>query len=210
MPNKGEYPPPKIDELLRQKVSPDAVKPSYDQMAEWTRQLGRMIMKDCLPKRPTEVYDVALVVPRGGYFVNDVLTHAFGFKGRRLQALGVDSYEEDGITPRNDLEFTQIPDSSYINGRHVLLAEDVCDTGRTFEEGVNLLMGSSELVETNTLKASKVTTASVVYKPNESTTGFKPDYFVVEDDRWFVFPGEVYEQLGPVSLEERLWLPGNS
>lgn len=202
-----EYPPPGIDELLRQKVAPDAIKPDYEQMAAWTRQLGRVILDHCAPRTPDMVYDVALVMPRGGYFVNDIITHAFGFKGRRLQALGVDSYEEDGITPRENLEFTQIPDPRFINGKHVLLAEDVCDTGRTFVEGINLLMNRSELVENNLLRAASVTTAAVVYKPGQTKTGYMPNFYVIKDDRWVVFPGEVYEQLGPESMQEELWLP---
>lgn len=201
------YPPTKIDKLLMQKVSPDAIKPSYDQMAAWTRELGRIVMQGCVPQTPLEKFDVSIVMPRGGYFLYDVLAHAFGFKGSRLQALGTDSYEPDGITPKDSLEFTQLPDPKYINGKRIFLGEDVCDTGRTLDEAVKLLMGTSQLVERNIFKARQVTTAAVVYKPEKSETGFVPDYYAVTDNRWIVFPGEVYEQLGLDSLNEKLWLP---
>lgn len=196
-----EYPPPRIDELLiAAEISPDALKPSYEDMAGKARELGILIMKAIAPKMPKEVYDVMCIMPRGGFMVNDVLTHAFGFHGSRVQTLGTTAYEEDGKTKAAEVRFTQLPAFEDIVGKSVLLVEDVCDTGHTFNDGKQLLLGENYM-------AANVTTAAVYYKPDKTKTGFVPDFFVEQTDKWIVFPGEVYEQIGPESLKPELWLP---
>jgi hypoxanthine phosphoribosyltransferase len=193
------YPPPEIDRLLSAKVAHDALRPSYEEMATKARDLGLIIMKGIEPQLPKDVFDVMCIMPRGGFLVNDVLTHAFDFHGRRVQTLGTTSYMDDGRTKSpNGVIFTQLPAPEDIQGQRVLLAEDVCDTGQTFHEGKKLLLAEP-------FNAQSVTTAAIYYKPDKSKTGFIPDYFVEETDRWIVFPGEVYEQLGMAALNQSLW-----
>ena len=195
-----EYPPPRIDELLSERVAHYALKPSYDDMASKARALGQIILTDIAPKLPKEVFDVMCIIPRGGFMVNDVLTHAFGYHGREVQTIGTSSYEDDGITKAHGVRFTQLPDPANIKGHHALVLEDVCDTGETLYEGKKLLLNKP-------YSAANVTTGVTYYKPDKSSTGFVPDYFVEQTDKWIVFPGEVYEQLGLASLDQKLWLP---
>lgn len=216
----GEYPPPKINELLRAKNIPEtALRPSYDQMAAMARQLGSMIVADCSPKMPNEVFDIMVAVPRGGFFLNDVLAHAFGFNGPRLQMVGITSYEEDGQTQSEELTFTQLPEPHLFEDATVLVPEDVCDSGRTLKMIKDLLLGDITIPERTlqnpngskltmprlNYRAKEVKTASIYHKPELTKTDFVPDYYVAETSEWVVFPGEVYEQLGTASLDETLW-----
>jgi len=71
------------------------------------------------------------------------------------------------------------------NKDKLLFIDDVFDTGLTFKEVLGTL---KEKVGDN---APEVRIATVFYKPGKNETGISPDYYLIEDDRWIVFPHEL-------------------
>jgi hypothetical protein len=83
--------------------------------------------------------------------------------------------------------------SAPINGKKVLLVDDVADTGKT------LKLVHDKLIEDG---AKDVKIATLYYKP---WSVFKPDFYMVETSVWVVFPWERYEtikKLGRKMLDE--------
>lgn len=72
--------------------------------------------------------------------------------------------------------------SKYINGKKLLVVDDLVDTGGTFENINNILNSSNTEFETATL----------YYKPHSTV---KPDYYVYETLNWIVFPWEKFEEI---------------
>jgi hypoxanthine phosphoribosyltransferase len=68
-----------------------------------------------------------------------------------------------------------------IEGKHILLVDDVSDTGKTLVRAVEYL---------KTLKPKKITTMTMLYKPQSV---FRPDYFAKQTSKWIVFPYEATE-----------------
>lgn len=67
--------------------------------------------------------------------------------------------------------------------RRVLVVDDVCDTGLTLMEVVNLIRNLSP--------GGATKTATLYYKPTLSRTGLVPDFFVHRTAVWLVFPHEL-------------------
>jgi len=83
--------------------------------------------------------------------------------------------------------------SAPINGKKVLLVDDVADTGKT------LKLVHDKLIEDG---AENVKVATLYYKP---WSVFRPDFYMVETNAWIVFPWERYEtikKLGRKMLDE--------
>jgi len=83
--------------------------------------------------------------------------------------------------------------SAPINGKKVLLVDDVADTGKT------LKLVHDKLIEDG---AEDVKVATLYYKP---WSVFRPDFYMVETSVWVVFPWERYEtikKLGRKMLDE--------
>lgn len=83
--------------------------------------------------------------------------------------------------------------SAPINGKKVLLVDDVADTGKT------LKLVHDKLIEDG---AEDVKVATLYYKP---WSVFRPDFYMVETNAWIVFPWERYEtikKLGRKMLDE--------
>jgi uncharacterized protein len=77
-----------------------------------------------------------------------------------------------------------------IEGKHILLVDDVSDTGKTFERAIEYL---------HTGHPKKVTTMSVFYKPHSI---YRPDYFAKVTSKWIIFPYELTETV--LSITNRL------
>ncbi len=70
-----------------------------------------------------------------------------------------------------------------IEQKHVLLIDDVSDSGRTFQRAIEYL---------TTLRPRKVTTMTMFLKPQSS---YRPDYFAEITNAWVVFPYEHTEMI---------------
>lgn len=68
---------------------------------------------------------------------------------------------------------------------HMLIVDDVFDTGHTMVAIVE------EVRRRARRNAPEIRVATVYYKPERNETDMVPDYHVVEDNRWIVFPHEL-------------------
>lgn len=121
--------------------------------------------------------DVIVGVLRGGYIVARVVADALGISD--IGVVEVKFYK--GIGEQAERPVITQPLTTEIRGRKVLIVDDVVDSGRTLEV-------VSEQVRLR--GASEVRTAALYYKPRSI---IKPDYLVVETDKWILFPWELGE-----------------
>jgi len=105
------------------------------------------------------------------------------------------------ISSYKDLKQQKMSDISFhvggdLKGKHVLLIDDVSDTGKTFVRGIKYL---------TELGAASITTASPYIKP---WTHHLPDFYVKSVDEWIVFPYDMRETVE--ALQTNLLKDGKS
>jgi len=131
--------------------------------------------------------DIDVGITRGGWVPARVLSDLLGI--RDLATLGVEFYLGVAET-RNEPVLTQRV-SAAVNGKKVLLVDDVADTGK-----------SLHLAKAHVLRqgATEVRIATLYYKPLSET---KPDYYEKETRRWVVFPWETKETIRKIVDKHR-------
>lgn len=70
-----------------------------------------------------------------------------------------------------------------IKNKHILLVDDVSDSGKTLIRAIKYL---------RRLGPKKITTVTMFYKPHSI---FRPDYFTKQTTRWILFPYEPTEMI---------------
>lgn len=142
--------------------------PSWDEIYEMLLTLADMIRKDSfLP-------DLIVGVSRGGWPPARVMSDLLG--NVELANIRVEFYR--GVAETRDEPVITQPLSTSVEGRRVLIIDDVADTGRS-------LKLVREHVEKR--RASAIKIATIYYKPWSIIT---PDYYVRVTRRWVVFPWE--------------------
>ena len=91
--------------------------------------------------------------------------------------------------------FVKYPLNADINGRNVLLLDDVCDSGETFAVGVEHLRQCGAVNE--------MRTAALHLK---TVSKFIPDFYAeaVNEWRWYIYPWAVNEDLSSMIAKMRL------
>ena len=125
-------------------------------------------------------HHLIVAIARGGLTIAQILSD---FLSLPVATFTISSYKE--------LKQNKLSDISYhlggdIKNKHILLVDDVSDSGKTFERGILYL---------HDLGVSSVTTASVFTKPH---TVYVPNFFVSQTSCWIVFPYEVKETVESV------------
>ena len=125
--------------------------------------------------------DIVLAVARGGLPVAGALAYALDVK--QCFAINVEFYA--GIDDRHEMPAVLPPtlDPADLHGWHVLIADDVADTGKTLE-----------LVQREIAEFAAHVRSAVLYRKPWSVV--EPDYVWAETERWIDFPWSV---LGPVT-----------
>jgi len=142
--------------------------PSWDEIYKMLLTLADTIRKDSfLP-------DLIVGVSRGGWPPARVMSDLLG--NVDLANIRVEFYR--GVAETRDEPVITQPLSMSVEGRKVLIIDDVADTGR-----------SLKLVREHIKKrkASVIKIATIYYKPWSIIT---PDYYVRVTRRWVVFPWE--------------------
>ncbi|KAK4536198.1 hypothetical protein CDCA_CDCA07G2223 [Cyanidium caldarium] len=150
--------------------------------------------------RPRVPYDVLMGITRGGLIPCALLSQRFEL--RSILTASVFFYDDRGetfygLTEPRTLTF---PDAQLIEGKRVLVVDDVFDTGRT-----------ARAVRTRCERAGarSVDVAVLHYKPDNNRFGDAeaPRYFAqqVAGSEWIVYP---WENLSPAGIERRLASPG--
>jgi hypoxanthine phosphoribosyltransferase len=131
--------------------------------------------------------DIIVGVTRGGWAPARVLSDFLGIP--ELATLGVEFYLDVAKT-RNEPVLTQHV-STAINGKKVLLVDDIADTGKS------LRLSKTHVQQQG---ATEVRIATLYYKPLSET---KPEYYEKETRRWVVFPWETKETIRKIVEKHR-------
>jgi hypothetical protein len=131
-----------------------------------------------------ERYDLLLVVTRGGLAPACLISEQLGLTNIVVAAV---EFARAGDDSGNAPRFLQFPERKLLEGRHVLIVDDVWDSGRTaiaVLDRVRLAGGDPEL-------------AVLHYKPRASQYPDRaPEYFGELTDDWIVYPWDAHANHG--------------
>src|SRR5438552_8952197 len=143
------------------------------QRVSWT-DVGRMV-RTLLEKLPRD-YDNIMVITRGGMVPACLISERTGI--RNILCAAVVFYEGSKQKYAEPM-FVQFPADDHVQGRRVLVIDDVWDTGSTIVAVRDRLRAAGAMTEVCVLH----------YKPTRSRVpGDKPDYYAEETDGWIVYP----------------------
>lgn len=158
------------------------LKVSWSRLEELVEMLAEKVLKGGRP-------DVLIGILRGGMTVAHLLSDVLGYD--EVYPIGCSSYID--VREKRELRIYSPLVLKDLSGKHVLVVDDVADSGGTLREIVR-----REVKPKNPLE---VKTATLHIKPWST---FKPDYYVEVTDAWIVYPWEKHEimrQLGPKFIE---------
>jgi len=127
--------------------------------------------------------EVVVAIARGGLLLAGSISYALGVKS--CGALNVEFYTGIGEKLPDPIVLPPLLDESSLNGKRVLLVDDVSDSGRTLDMVVQLL------------KASGADVRSIVLYTKPGTM-HEPDYTWRRTPLWITFP---WSALPPVTLD---------
>jgi uncharacterized protein len=137
-------------------------------------------------------FNQIICLARGGLRVGDILSRIYQ---QPLAILAASSYGSDRI--RSSLTFSQnLTMTTPQLGSHILLVDDLVDSGKTLEQTVIWLKQHYHA------QVQEVRTAVIWYK---ACSMIAPDYYAdyLPDNPWIHQPFEGYEQMNPAELAER-------
>ncbi|WP_373426967.1 phosphoribosyltransferase [Microbacterium sp. SORGH_AS_0888] len=150
---------------------------SWDGFGEACRDIARSIVAEGF------VPEVVVAIARGGLLPAGAIAYGLGIKN--CGAINVEFYTGIGTVLDAPELLPPELDMTYLDGRKVLLVDDVADSGRTLDLAVRLL----------TEQGAEVRSAVIYTKP---TTIIQPDYSWKDTALWIDFPwswqGSVIEQ----------------
>lgn len=122
-------------------------------------------------------FDLIVVMARGGLSVAQILSDLLDLP---IASFTIKSYK--------DLKQQETPVVTFklgnkLDGKKILLVDDVSDSGKTFIRGIEYL---------KELGAQNIKTASVFIKPS---TKYVPDYYEKSVTDWIIFPYEMNETI---------------
>ncbi|MBI5449294.1 phosphoribosyltransferase [Candidatus Gottesmanbacteria bacterium] len=121
--------------------------------------------------------DEIVAISRGGLTLGHILTDLLAIT---ISTFTIQSYTD--IQTQGEVKITK-PLTTPIDGKHVLLVDDVSDTGKTLVRAIDYL---------KTFQPKAVTTLTLYYKPHAV---YKPDYFAETTSAWILFPYEPIEMI---------------
>jgi hypothetical protein len=158
-------------------IPADALHETWETMERKSLHLAELI------RESGQTFDALVTLPRGGYFPALVVARMLGFGAPDMLQACIGSYEDDKDR-RGAFQRGQMPRPEDIRGKHLLVIDDVCDTGHTLEYVCEFLQKAG---------AASVKSGTIHYKPGRSQTPFKPDWFVEQTEKWIVYPWEYDE-----------------
>jgi len=149
---------------------------SWDEFYALSLQLARSLHTSWF--RP----DIIVAIGRGGYMPARILSDYLNVFD--LASIKIEHYHG---AHREAVARIRYPLTAQIDGRHVLLVDDVSDSGSTFELAVQHLRELGEPAELKT---------AVLH--HKRVAEFVPDYYAEEvvEWRWILYPWALIEDLG--------------
>lgn len=142
---------------------------SEEEIRQISKRLGEEITKDYQNKKPIIIGLLKGCIP----FMAELIKHIDLYC--EIELMGVQSYH-GGTESSGDVKITKDLDIS-VEGRHVIIAEDIVDTGRTINVVKNLLKFRGALT---------VEVATLLDKPAGRTEVFTPKYIGTTIPKEFV------------------------
>lgn len=140
---------------------------TWDGFGESCRDIARAIVVDGF------VPDVVVAIARGGLLPAGAIAYGLGVKN--CGAINVEFYTGIGTVLDAPEILPPELDMTYLDGKRVLLVDDVADSGRTLALAVGLLND----------RGAQVRSATIFTKP---TTIIQPDYAWKDTALWIDFP----------------------
>jgi hypoxanthine phosphoribosyltransferase len=165
--------------------SPERETLTWDGFGAASRDMAREILAAGF------VPEVVVAIARGGLLPAGAI--AYGLGAKNCGAINVEFYTGIGTVLDAPELLPPELDMTYLDGRRVLLVDDVADSGRTLDLAVRLL----------TEQGADVRSAVIYTKP---TTIIQPDFSWKDTDLWIDFP---WSWQGSV-VEEDAGLPGSA
>ena len=133
-----------------------------------------------LEQLPRERFDLLLVVTRGGLAPACLISEQMGLTNIVVAAV---EFPHPGDHVGNEPRFLQFPERNLLDGRRILVVDDVWDSGRTAVavlDRVRQAGGDAEL-------------AVLHYKPRSSRYPERaPQFFGEQTDDWIVYPWDAH------------------
>jgi hypoxanthine phosphoribosyltransferase len=160
---------------------------TWEEVYSLCRQLVRQLRKANFR------IDVIVAIARGGFVPGRLLSDMLGIHD--LTSFKIEHYQ--GAYKQHEA-FVKYPLNADINGRNVLLLDDVCDSGDTFAVGIEHI----QLCGT----ANEMRTAALHLK---AVSKFIPDYYAekVNEWRWLIYPWAVNEDLSSMIAKMQPAIP---
>lgn len=157
---------------------------TWDEVYSLCRELVRQLRKANFQ------IDIIVAIARGGYVPGRLLSDMLGIHD--LTCFKMEHYE--GAYKQHEA-FVKYPLNADINGRNVLLLDDVCDSGDTFAVGIEHIRHCGTVNEMHTAALHLKTVSK-----------FIPDFYVeeVSEWRWLIYPWAVNEDLSSMIAKMRL------
>ncbi|APT91622.1 phosphoribosyltransferase [Corynebacterium phocae] len=145
---------------------PDRENLTWDIFGEASRYLSQEIVNSgWFP-------DVIVGVARGGFIPAGAIGYAIGVK--EMGAINVEFYTDIGVTLPEPIILNPQLDTASLEGKKVLVVDDVADSGKTLDLVVNMLKET----------AAEVKSAVIYIKPE---TIFQPDFYWRKTAEWINF-----------------------
>ncbi|MFH0749954.1 MAG: phosphoribosyltransferase family protein [Candidatus Gottesmanbacteria bacterium] len=118
-----------------------------------------------------------VAISRGGLTLGHLLSD---FLRVPIATFTIQSYTD--IQIQGELTITE-PLKTRINGKHVLLVDDVADSGKTLIRATTYL---------KRFKPASIRVVTMFYKPHST---YRPDFFATNTTKWILFPYEPTEMI---------------
>ncbi|MFZ2313081.1 MAG: phosphoribosyltransferase [Methylobacter sp.] len=157
---------------------------TWEDVYSLCRQLARQLRQENFR------IDVIVAIARGGYVPGRLLSDMLGILD--LTSVKIEHYQGAYIQHE---AYVKYPLNADINGRNVLLLDDVCDSGDTFTVGVEHIRQCG--------KVNEMRTAALHLK---TVSKYIPDFYVdtISEWRWLIYPWAVNEDLSSMIAKMRL------
>jgi len=144
---------------------------SWEEYQELTRKISASILSH------SPHVNQIVAIARGGLTFGHLCSD---FLRIPIATMAIQSYTE--IQKRGAITITE-PLKTDIRGKHVLLVDDVADSGKTLKRATTYV---------KSFGPKSVTVATIFYKPRSV---FRPDYFAKQTNKWILFPYEPTEMI---------------
>lgn len=129
--------------------------------------------------------DLIVAIARGGMLPAGAISYALGVKANG--AINVEFYTGVGKTMTEPEILEPYMDISSLEGKRVLIVDDVADSGKTLKLIMDLIAKEGLSMGSGAAKVD-ARSATIYLKP---TSVIKPDYVFKQTDKWINFPWSV-------------------